>query len=102
VINQAEGSKRYNLWTGVQTCALPILELGTTAQRDAYLALACEGNPQLRAEVDSLLKARHDAEVFFEELRPSAGPTVGAGAPGERLEGCLVWRGGVLADRSSW
>src|SRR5438105_2281735 len=60
------------------------MELGTAAQREAYLALACEGNPELRAEVDSLLKARHDAEVFFEELRPSAGATVGAGAPGER------------------
>jgi eukaryotic-like serine/threonine-protein kinase len=52
------------------------LEIGSPAERDAYLDQACGGDPELRTEVASLLHARVAAGGFFDGLRPSLTPTV--------------------------
>ena len=37
-------------------------------QRSDYLDEACEGQPELRREVDALLAAAQSAETFFDEF----------------------------------
>src|SRR5262245_23705756 len=51
------------------------LEIRSRAEREAYLDQAC-GDPELRAEVESLLQALGPAGVFFDVLRPAPCPTV--------------------------
>jgi serine/threonine protein kinase/Flp pilus assembly protein TadD len=53
------------------------LELRSPAERAAYLDQACGGDPRLRAEVESLLRARQDAGCFL------ASPGSAAGAAAE-------------------
>src|SRR5262245_1844714 len=52
------------------------LEIPSPAERWAYLDQACGGDPDLRAEVESLLQARQAAGRFFDGLCPSPCPTV--------------------------
>jgi hypothetical protein len=52
------------------------LEIASPAEREAYLARACGGDPRLRAEVESLLRAGQDAGGFFADLCPPPGPTI--------------------------
>ena len=40
------------------------LDLQSAEERAAYLSEACEGNPELRRQVDSLLQARERAGEF--------------------------------------
>src|SRR5262249_28563993 len=52
------------------------LEIASPAERAAYLVQACGGDPRLRAEVESLLRAGQAAGGFFADLRPPPGPTI--------------------------
>src|SRR5437764_4378480 len=52
-------------------------------QRPAYLQEACAGAPELRAEVDALLKAHGEAGSFLEEREPAG---AAAAADQESLE----------------
>jgi tetratricopeptide (TPR) repeat protein/serine/threonine protein kinase len=52
------------------------LEITSPAEREAYLARACGGDPRLRAEVESLLQAGQAAGGFFADLRPPPGLTI--------------------------
>src|SRR5262245_42519705 len=54
------------------------LELPTPEERAAYLEQACGGNPQLRAEIESLLHAQVRAAGFFKEIIPSQGRALDA------------------------
>src|SRR5262245_31151197 len=65
------------------------LLLRSPAERDAYLAQACGGDPQLRAEVESLLQAQGEAGEFFDGLKPSPAATLEA--PQER-PGTMIGR----------
>ncbi|HYP16897.1 MAG TPA: serine/threonine-protein kinase [Opitutus sp.] len=51
-------------------------ELGTPAERKAYLDRACAGDPVLRQRVEDLLAAEQDAEAFFAEGRSIVSETV--------------------------
>src|SRR5215207_6260852 len=62
--------------TDVKSIFGKALEMGTPAERAAYLEGACGGDPRLRAEVESLLLAGPAAAGFFEGLRPASGPTI--------------------------
>lgn len=61
-----------NRWERIETVFATALELDP-AQRDAYLDDACKDDPELRAEVDSLLAAAPGAEDYFEKLSGEAG-----------------------------
>ena len=41
------------------------LEIGSEAERRAMLDRACEGEPQLRAEVEELIAVQGRADIFF-------------------------------------
>src|SRR5262249_20177730 len=51
------------------------MDLQSAAERAAYLDEACRGEPLLRDEVESLLRAAQEAGGFFEGLGPSAAIT---------------------------
>src|SRR5262245_10538855 len=51
-------------------------QLGSVAERDAYLDGACGGDPQLRRRVEELLQARPKASNFLESLAPRSVATV--------------------------
>src|SRR5262245_6913678 len=51
-------------------------QLGSVAERDAYLDGACGGDPQLRRRVEELLQARSQASNFLESLAPRSVATV--------------------------
>lgn len=78
-------------------------------QRSGYLDEACEGQPQLRKEVDAMLAAAQSAETFFDEFcdRIGVGPDASAPVPdqiGPYRVDRLVGEGGMgavyLAERS--
>src|SRR5262249_31200994 len=52
------------------------MDLQSPAERAAYLDEACRGDPLLREEVESLLRAAQEAGGFLEGLGPSAAITV--------------------------
>ncbi|HKB35876.1 MAG TPA: serine/threonine-protein kinase, partial [Gemmataceae bacterium] len=51
-------------------------QIGSVAERDAYLDGACGGDPQLRRRVEELLQARPKASNFLESLAPRSVATV--------------------------
>jgi serine/threonine-protein kinase len=64
------------------------------AEREAFLANACQGDTALRGEVDALLSGNRDAEGFGDEALPVSPSAVGVLASGTaigpyRLEGLL-------------
>jgi WD40 repeat protein/serine/threonine protein kinase len=63
------------------------LEIGAPAERAAYLDRECAGAPELRRQVEALLKAHADAGSFLEGRAPRAGRGQDTGeftpAPGE-------------------
>jgi tetratricopeptide (TPR) repeat protein/serine/threonine protein kinase len=64
------------------------LEIHSPAVRAAYLDQACGGDPGLRADVESLLRAQGAAGGFLDRLRPAAGPTLDQSVnerPGARI-----------------
>jgi serine/threonine protein kinase len=67
------------------------LKLATPAERAAYLDEACAGNPQLRADVEALLRAHAYDPGFLEQPAGSLGGTVDEaradGSPGARATG---------------
>ena len=69
-------------WDRVSKILADALELQPGAQREAFLSSRCHGEPELRAELDSLL----DAGPASGELEETALPPVGGPlTPGERL-----------------
>jgi eukaryotic-like serine/threonine-protein kinase len=52
------------------------MDMQSSAQRAAYLEEACADNPQVRAEVESLLQASEEAHGFFAALGPCPVATV--------------------------
>jgi len=62
--------------TDVKSIFGKAVEIASPAEREAYLAEACGGDPRVRAEVESLLRAGQDAGGFFAGLRPPPAPTV--------------------------
>jgi serine/threonine protein kinase/Flp pilus assembly protein TadD len=46
------------------------LALHSSDEQNRFLDSACEGLPELRSQLDRLLKVHHAAELFFEEARP--------------------------------
>jgi eukaryotic-like serine/threonine-protein kinase len=69
---------------GVKAVFDRALEMEAAAQRNAYLDEACAEAPELRQQVDALLKAHEDAGSFLEKPAPDLGPTVDSqpGQPG--------------------
>src|SRR5262249_8858965 len=55
---------------------LAALERESAAERSAYLADACAGNPDLRRRVDRLLEAQGKDDSFLEAPAPEIRPTV--------------------------
>src|SRR5262245_42730485 len=51
------------------------MDLPSPAERAAYVEEACRGDPRLRDEVESLLRAAQDAGGFFEGVGPAAALT---------------------------
>jgi serine/threonine protein kinase len=51
-------------------------QLTSPAERDAYLARACDGDAELRRRVEQLLHARSEAESFLESPAPDLDATV--------------------------
>jgi serine/threonine protein kinase/tetratricopeptide (TPR) repeat protein len=66
-----------------------VLKLATPAERAAYLDEACAGNPQLRADVEALLRARASDPDFLERPAAPLGATAdlqpAPSSPGEDL-----------------
>src|SRR5205814_5652442 len=62
--------------TDVKSIFGKALEIAAPAEREAYLGRACGGDPRLRTEVESLLRAGQAAGGFFADLRPPTGPTI--------------------------
>ncbi len=61
-------------------------EIESPAEREAYLAEACAGRPDVRREVDELLRAYGDAASFLESgpvVAPAGGTTEAAGGATE-------------------
>src|SRR5262249_35635993 len=54
------------------------LECQTAEERAAFLDQACHGDAELRAQVEELLQAHHDAGSFLQEPSASQGATVDA------------------------
>ncbi|HEY7313710.1 MAG TPA: protein kinase [Gemmataceae bacterium] len=52
------------------------MALSSTGERAAYLQQICDGDTELRAEVESLLEAHGDAGSFLDEREPCPGATV--------------------------
>src|SRR5215467_11586500 len=62
---------------------LEAFEIASSSERAAYLDQACKGNPQLRAEVEALLRAHGAPQPLLDA--PEAGrPTADAAPPLER------------------
>src|SRR5438094_9342112 len=59
------------------------LELTSSADRAALLDRECAGNPALRAEVESLLAANDQANMFLN--KSTAGPNISLERPGDRI-----------------
>src|SRR5258708_654883 len=59
------------------------LEIATPSERAAYLDATCAGQPELRAEIDSLLAALDKAGSFLDRPAADAGVTVDAALVGE-------------------
>jgi tetratricopeptide (TPR) repeat protein/serine/threonine protein kinase len=55
-------------FAGVKSIFSHAMELRSAAEREAYLAHACGNDDRLRAEVESLLLAAHDAGEFLDGL----------------------------------
>jgi len=55
---------------------LAAVEIDSDRERAAYVEQACAGNPQLRAEVDALLRAHAKPQPLL-DARPTPGPTIG-------------------------
>src|ERR1700744_4700329 len=71
-------------WQQVKSIFAASLEV-PASQRPAFLDAQCEGRPELRAEVESLLAAHEDAAGFLSEpALPRAAPR-NTLAPGDRL-----------------
>ncbi len=69
------------------------LEKQTPADREAYLAVACADNPELRAQVEGLLRASDDAGSFLNHAPLGADATVAATQAGGDTEKSAVWTG---------
>ena len=54
---------------------LAAVEIESDTERDAFVEKACTGNPQLRAEVDALLKAHGRPQPLL-DVAPTPGPTI--------------------------
>ena len=61
------------------------LKLATPAERAAYLDGACAGNPQLRADVEALLRAQASDPDFLDQPPGSLGETADAPAAGSAI-----------------
>src|SRR5215510_3042330 len=61
------------LWQTVQQVFAEVVDL-TEAEREAFLTTACAGQPELRAEVESLLSAHESAGGFLEPIPAAIGP----------------------------
>lgn len=91
-------------WERVQEILADALELEADT-REAFLDRACAGDVDLRAEVQSLLRASEEADHYFEDLADRVGMTAGAAGPrpaeAPDLEGRLVgaYRLGPLLGR---
>src|SRR5262249_689603 len=55
---------------------LAAVEIDSHPERAADVEQACAGNPQLRAEVDALLRAHAKPQPLL-DARPTPGPTIG-------------------------
>ena len=53
-----------------------VVAIGSAEQRAEYLQQACAGDPELRAEIESLLQAEQEAGSFLRERKPSPAVTV--------------------------
>ena len=67
---------------GVKAIFDRALEIDTAVERKAYLDEACADAPELRQQVEALLKAYEDAGSFLEKPAPDLGATVDS-TPGE-------------------
>jgi eukaryotic-like serine/threonine-protein kinase len=73
-----------------------VAEIFTTAgecvpvERATFLEHACEGDPALRAEVESLLKAHEQSHGFLEAIQSSVVPRALAELPDESETGCTI------------
>jgi serine/threonine protein kinase/Flp pilus assembly protein TadD len=74
--------------TDVKSIFGKAMELGSPAERAAYLEEACRDDPLLRDEVESLLKAGQEAGAFFAGLGPSA--AVAALEPSAERPGAVI------------
>jgi hypothetical protein len=54
--------------------------------RDAFLSVACEGDPELRAEVASLLSSAETADTFLSDIASRAGLGAVHGPPSPSVE----------------
>jgi len=74
------------LWKQVDEMLDAALEL-PPAEREAYVASACDGNQELRREVLSLLRAQEQAGTFLagSAMRATAQALARAGRGGPRL-----------------
>lgn len=59
-----------------ETIFATALKKGTAAERQAYLEEACAGQPELKAQVEQLLRASAGAESFLEKPAPELAPTI--------------------------
>jgi serine/threonine protein kinase/WD40 repeat protein len=60
------------------------MALSSPEERAAFLQQACAGNPELRAEIESLLQAHRDVGSFLGERNPPPVPTIDEPAGSER------------------
>ena len=68
------------------------LRLSKPAEREAYLARACAGNPELRREVESLLSAHQRAGDFLGRIQPLPAPDLPVERPGTVIgRSCHRW-----------
>jgi serine/threonine protein kinase len=67
----------------VKTIFAQALELESEAQRQAYLQQACQDRPEVRAEVEDLLRNLELAEAFMQTPVPADPPTLDYLAPAE-------------------
>ena len=68
------------------------VEILSATERNAFLNVACVGNPALRARLDAILRAHDDASKFLPDQPAALAPTIRLPTPPDEQPGQRIGR----------